>query len=84
MQLKLLFHVGQEMRQLSNIIKGGRIRSQSYLDLSQRLKPEILKIYDERQCETEQVEVFDDSIEKIEERKKELAFLEEEIQKKRE
>lgn len=69
---------------MSNIIKGGRIRSQSYLDLSQRLKPEILKIYDERQCETEQVEVFDDSIEKIEERKKELAFLEEEIQKKRE
>ena len=62
---------------MSNIIKGGRIRSQSYLDLSQRLKPEILKIYDERQCETEQVEVFDDSIEKIEERKKELAFLEE-------
>lgn len=68
---------------MSNIIKGGRIRSQSYLDLSQRLKPEVEKVYDNGQCKIEEVEVSNVSLELIKEKEKELALIEEEIQNKR-
>ena len=37
MPVRLLFHVAQEMRLLSSIIKGGRIRNQTFIDLSERL-----------------------------------------------
>ena len=69
---------------MSNIIKGGRIRSQGYLDLSQRLKPEIEKKYNDEQGELEAVEISDAHMELIQKREEELALIEKEIQKKKE
>lgn len=37
MQVRLLYHVGQEMRLLSNIIKGERIRNQTIINLTNRM-----------------------------------------------
>lgn len=72
------------MRSLSNIIKSGRIRSQSYLDLSQRLVSSNQKLLvDEiEQAESETVNSDDDLIELIGKRREELNRIEEEIQKK--
>ena len=53
MRERLLFHVEQEMMSLSNIIKGGRIRNQGYLDLSQRHASEMGMVYDELSQENE-------------------------------
>ena len=85
MLVRLLFHVVQEMMSLSNIIKGGRIRSQSYLDLSQRVTTEIQRIYEDGQCDgLEEADASNQTEELIHKRKKELASIEGEIQKKRE
>ncbi|MBE6021730.1 MAG: hypothetical protein E7231_00695 [Cellulosilyticum sp.] len=71
------------MRSLSNIIKGGRIRSQSYLDLSQRLIQQSENKYDIGQYEEEVAATSDETIELIHKREQELALIEEEIEKKR-
>lgn len=72
------------MRSLSNIIKSGRIRSQSYLDLSQRLVGTNQKLFADEieQAESEMVNSDDDLIELIGKRREELSRIEEEIQKK--
>jgi len=69
---------------LSNIIKSGRIRNQSYLDLSQRHVSSNQKLYvnEIEQQESEMVNSDDDLIELLHKRKEELNTLEEEIQKK--
>ena len=85
MPVKLLLHVVQEMRSLSNIIKSGRIRSQSFLDLSQRPISEIVeKVYEEKSNISIEIPDTDRMAELIHKRKEELALVEEEIQKKRE
>lgn len=79
------------MRSLSNIIKSGRIRSQSFLDLSQRSISEIVeKVYGEETGVEVEKHTTDMTSELIHKRKEELTYLEgkiasleEEIQKKR-
>ncbi len=72
------------MRSLSNIIKSGRIRSQSFLDLSQRPVPEIVeKVYENEFKQNVETLHADMTTELIHKREEELALLEEEIQKKR-
>ena len=72
------------MRSLSNIIKSGRIRSQSFLDLSQRPVPEIVeKVYKNEFEQNVEILHADMTTELIHKREEELALLEEEIQKKR-
>lgn len=69
------------MRSLSNIIKSGRIRSQGYLDLSQRLSAEMSDGYGEWDEVNDDVSsyVTDDMMEN---RQKELSRIELEIQSK--
>lgn len=74
------------MRSLSNIIKGGRIRSHSLLDFSQR---PVLDMAQRGYKQTLNMDIEisnrdDETTELIHKRKEELSLLEEEIQKKRE
>lgn len=82
MLVRLLFHVAQEMRSLSNIIKSGRIRSQSLLDLSQRLNSQSLENGAMHQGEQNSQATDDETVELIHKRKEKLEQLEKEIQKK--
>ena len=64
---------------LSNIIKGGRIRNQGYLDLSQRHASEMGMVYDELSQENEIDEMLtEDGI--VDVREEKLAQIEKEIQ----
>ena len=83
MPVRLLFHVVQEMRSLSNIIKSARIRSQSFLDLSQRLASESLKDDGMHYSEENQpISMDDETLDLIHKRKEELDLIEKEIQQK--
>ena len=74
------------MRSLSNIIKSGRIRSQSFLDLSQRQLSEMIvrETYESDLSLNVNSKETDVTTELIHKRKEELYLLEEEIQRKRE
>lgn len=74
------------MRSLSNIIKSGRIRSQSFLDLSQRQLSEMIarETYESDLSLNVNSKETDVTTELIHKRKEELSLLEEEIQRKRE
>ncbi len=83
MPVRLLFHVVQEMRSLSNIIKSGRIRSQSLLDLSQRLAAQSVKDNDiQHSEENRSTNMDDETLDLIHKRKEELELIEKEIQEK--
>ena len=82
MLVRLLFHVAQEMRSLSNIIKSGRIRSQSLLDLSQRRTSASAVDDYINQGEQNKSTIDDETLELIHKREEKLELIEKEIQKK--
>ena len=82
MLVRLLFHVVQEMRSLSNIIKSGRIRSQIPLDLSQRLTSKPAQNNSINEDEKNQSTIDDETLELIHKREEKLELIEKEIQKK--
>ena len=70
------------MRSLSNIIKSGRIRSQSYLDLSQRHMQGPVENVSNEYGDSNETSIDDETLELIHKRKEELDLIEKEIQEK--